>query len=105
MKLLQIRYILFLTLVCGFLLQTSCARKGRPSGGPKDITPPVMLKASPDTFSTNVSPNLKKIEIDFDEYVVLKDHMKNVLISPPLERPPAFSPAGTAAPAKTDSGQ
>ena len=74
----------------------SCARKGRPGGGPDDITPPVLLRAVPDTFSTNIPVTQKTIEIDFDEFVVLKDHQKNVIISPPLDPPPAFSPSGIA---------
>lgn len=97
MKFLVIRnYNIFILLLVLLLLVSSCARRGRPEGGPKDISPPVLLKAKPDTFATNVSANLKKIELEFDELVVLKDYIKNVIISPPIEPPPMFSPVGTA---------
>ncbi len=75
----------------------SCARVGSPSGGPKDITPPLFLSAKPDTFAINVSENLKEIRIDFDEYVNLKDANKQILISPPLESPPLIYPSGNKA--------
>lgn len=93
-----VRRFILLFLVFSFLIFTwSCARKGRPDGGPKDITPPVLLKATPDTFSTQVDVNTKKIELYFDEYVKLKDYMKNVIISPPIDPAPIFSPSGVAA--------
>ncbi|MDO5655266.1 MAG: Ig-like domain-containing protein [Flavobacteriaceae bacterium] len=75
----------------------SCARKGRPGGGPRDITPPILVKSIPDTFSTQVDSKLKTIELEFDEYVILKDYQKNILISPPLDTAPTFSPIGIAA--------
>lgn len=78
------------------LFSMSCARKGRPDGGPIDVTPPVLLMSTPDTFSTNVDTNLNKIELHFDEYVTLRDYMKNVIISPPVDPPPIFSPSGMA---------
>lgn len=99
MNIFRINYSSFIIVfLCIFVLSntTSCARKGRPNGGPKDITPPVLLKASPDTFSTHIPTDIKKIELDFDEYVVLKDYMKNVLVSPPIEPSPIFSPSGVA---------
>ncbi len=76
------------------LILASCARKGSPSGGPKDITPPILLKAKPDTLKTGVDTDLKKITLSFNEYVQLKDYQKNVIISPPLDPPPTFSPLG-----------
>lgn len=91
-----VRNFLVLFFFSSFFLWSSCARKGRPSGGPKDETPPVLLRAIPDTFSKNVARDLNKIELSFDEYVVLKDYMKNILISPPVEPSPTFSPAGIA---------
>ncbi|MBV7441151.1 Ig-like domain-containing protein [Weeksellaceae bacterium TAE3-ERU29] len=73
----------------------SCARRGNPTGGPKDITPPKLLRATPDTLSTNVPVDLKEIRLTFDELVQLRDYTKNVLISPPVEPSPTFSPIGT----------
>ena len=72
----------------------SCAKKGRPSGGPKDITPPVMLKSIPDNYSINFTG--QDIEIYFNEYVKLKDLTKQLIISPPLNITPLISPQGGA---------
>ncbi len=65
------------------LLAISCANPVAPTGGPKDETPPVFLGSEP----VNRSRNLKaeKIEMAFDEFVVLKDLNKNLLVSPPLQ--------------------
>lgn len=82
-----------------FLLIVSCARQGTPSGGPKDVTPPKFLGANPDTLSLNVSTNLKEIKIEFDEYIILKDHTKNIVVSPPLESSATYMPIGS--PSKT----
>lgn len=87
------KYILYLASI---LIFTQCAQRGTPSGGPKDIIPPKLLRALPDTLSTNVSPKLKEINLYFDELVQLKDYSKNIIISPPIEPAPTFLPAGSA---------
>ncbi|WP_395090650.1 Ig-like domain-containing domain [Vaginella massiliensis] len=78
------------------ILFVGCARIGTPSGGTRDVDPPVFLGSFPDTLSTNVDPNIKEITLDFDEYIVLRDYSKNSVISPPFERNPIVSPQGTA---------
>lgn len=82
--------------VAGIFSLNSCARPGTPSGGPKDVTPPKLVGANPDTLAVNVDPNIKEIEIDFDEYIQLKDFSKNVVISPPFERNPIVTPMTSA---------
>lgn len=72
----------------------SCAKKGRPSGGPKDLEPPIMLKATPENYSTNFTG--QEIEIFFNEYVKLNDLTKQLIISPPLKIKPLISPQGGA---------
>lgn len=78
------------------ILLFSCARMGTPSGGPRDETPPVLLRAIPDTLQTQVPTAIEQIELNFDEFVVLKDQAKNILISPPLQQNAVFFPTGTA---------
>ncbi len=59
--------LLFIPIVFLFLLSfVDCAKRGRPSGGPKDTIPPVIVKYSPENFSTNFDKN--EIRIYFDEY-------------------------------------
>lgn len=69
-----------------------CAKRGTPDGGPKDLLPPRMVKAQPDTFSTKFTA--KKIRIYFDEFVRLKDVQKQLIISPPMKYFPEVRPQG-----------
>lgn len=72
----------YLTIIAALL--TSCARQGAPTGGPEDNTPPqVDTIGSTRNFSTRF--NQKRIELKFDEWVVLSDVAAQVVISPPLK--------------------
>lgn len=71
-----------------------CARKGTPTGGPKDETPPVLLRAEPENMTINF--DAKKIRLYFDELVKLKDVQEQLIISPPLKYPPVLTPQGGA---------
>ena len=70
-----------------------CARRGTPTGGPKDEDPPVLLKSEPDSMTTNF--NAEKIRLYFDEFVLLKDPQNQLIVSPPFKYPPELSPQGT----------
>ncbi len=70
------------------LIVAACAHIVPPSGGLKDITPPKLVKAKPDTFSTNF--NATQIKLDFDEFVQLKDEMSQIVISPLMDKFPDF---------------
>ena len=72
----------------------SCAKRGRISGGAKDITPPKLLKAVPENYSTEFNDN--EIKIYFDEYVKLDDLQKQLIISPPLKYDPIITPLGSS---------
>ncbi|MEZ4801241.1 MAG: Ig-like domain-containing protein [Gelidibacter sp.] len=72
----------------------SCANRGTPSGGEKDILPPKIIKSNPENFSTNF--NGKEIRIYFDEYIKLKDIQKQLIISPPMDPEPDITPLGSA---------
>ena len=82
---------LFLFFIVTALWQ--CAKRGSPSGGPKDITPPVLKSADPQNLSTNFDK--KKIRLYFDEYIKLNDVQNQLIISPPLKYIPQISPQGT----------
>lgn len=58
----------------------ACASIGRPSGGPKDETPPVFVRATPEPGAKNVSRN--KIDLWFDENLKIEDPANKVVISP-----------------------
>ena len=72
--------ILIATLIYG------CAAMQTPQGGPRDTTPPKVLKMTPENLTTNF--NAKKIVIEFDEYVKLNNEFKEFSISPELEKAP-----------------
>ncbi|MCC1484302.1 Ig-like domain-containing protein [Winogradskyella immobilis] len=76
------------------LLTLGCASRGRPTGGPKDDTPPVIIQANPENYTTNF--NAEEIRIYFDEYIKIKDLRKQLIISPPMDTEPDIRPLGTA---------
>lgn len=57
-----------------------CAQVGMPTGGPRDSTAPKLLTANPALFQTNFQAN--KIVFTFDEYIVIDNIQKNLLVSP-----------------------
>ena len=77
------------------LITNACARVGRPTGGDKDVTPPKLLHSFPKQDAVNFKG--QEIVLQFDEYVLLKDPHKNILISPPLAHLPVIKPSGIAA--------
>lgn len=87
-------FTIFLFLLVAFVSTTNCARKGSPSGGPKDTISPVMVTATPEYEAINFKS--KKIKLQFDEYVKLKDLNKQLIISPPLKHASDITPVGTA---------
>ncbi|WP_460220657.1 Ig-like domain-containing domain [Psychroserpens sp. MEBiC05023] len=72
----------------------SCANRGTPSGGPKDVEAPKITRSSPENYTTNF--NGKEIRIYFDEYVKIKNLQKQLIISPPMSTEPTVTPLGTA---------
>jgi len=71
----------------------SCARRGRPEGGPRDEDKPVLVKTDPEFKSIHFDAD--EIKIYFDEYIKLKDISSQLIISPPLKYPPIITPQGT----------
>ena len=65
----------------------ACANRGSgPTGGPKDTTPPKVMKSTPLNGSLNFKK--KQIEILFDEMVSIEKPNENIIISPPQQKPP-----------------
>ncbi|MBL6655318.1 MAG: Ig-like domain-containing protein [Flavobacteriaceae bacterium] len=72
-------YILF-----SLIILFGCAKRGTPTGGPKDSIPPVLINASPKLNSTNFDS--EEIRLTFDEWVKLDKVQDQLIISPPLEK-------------------
>ena len=83
------RVFIFLSL---FLL-ISCARRGRPEGGPKDFDKPIMVKADPAFESLHFDQD--EIKIYFDEFIKLQNINTQLIVSPPLKNIPVITPLGT----------
>ncbi len=60
-----------------------CAKRGSPTGGPKDSIPPVLLKANPPLNKVNFAAD--RVVMQFDEYVQLNDIATQLIVSPPME--------------------
>ncbi|MFC0875539.1 Ig-like domain-containing domain [Saccharicrinis sp. FJH2] len=83
-KLIHIFFVLL-----AVVLFHACANPGMPSGGPKDVDPPLLIKSKPEQNQKNYTD--PKIQLYFDEIVVLKDTRKNFIVSPPLEEEPIIN--------------
>lgn len=79
--------LLALVLLCG-----ACAKVVTPTGGPRDSTPPKVLKSTPENQSVNFGE--KQIHITLDEYFTLNNPQENVMISPPLKEKPTYTVKG-----------
>ena len=64
----------------------SCAQQGSPSGGPRDEEPPRVAESTPPNYSTRFAAN--RIQITFDEYIVLENVNQELVVSPPMEEKP-----------------
>ncbi|MBB3186574.1 Ig-like domain-containing domain [Microbacter margulisiae] len=71
----------------------SCANRGLgPTGGPKDLTPPKVLKVNPPDKTTNFDG--KRIEVLFNKIVQLDDPLDKIVVSPPQTQMPAAVSTG-----------
>ena len=69
-----------------------CARQAAPQGGPRDSLPPKVVAMTPAFGTTHFKD--KRILIEFDEYVQLKDQQKEFFTSPFMEQKPVLSIRG-----------
>ncbi len=91
---MNLRVRQFLSIFILLVLIASCARRGRPSGGEKDTTAPIMITAEPSHESTNFKA--AKIRLNFDEYIKLVKLNQQLVISPPMKEQPIITPMGSA---------
>ena len=89
-RLQRIVALLFFGLIITAFVQ--CARRGTPSGGPKDEIPPELINAEPENMSTNFKAD--RIRLYFDEFIKLNDVQNQLIVSPPFKYNPEVSPQG-----------
>ena len=83
-------YWLTAAVACAML--AACASIGSPEGGPRDYTPPQVVKTTPEPGALNYKGD--KVEITFDEIINLKDQQKKVIISPAPKTQPLIRTVG-----------
>lgn len=94
-----IKQLLFAAVIGSIFVQ--CASIAKPEGGPRDSLPPLIISTSPPQRSTNFHG--KRVVLNFNEYVVLKDQQKQFMVSPPGEKKPALSIKGRSIEALFDN--
>ncbi|WP_304287134.1 Ig-like domain-containing domain [Porphyromonas uenonis] len=75
--------VTFLLLILG---AAGCAKQSSPEGGPYDMTPPRVVRCTPEMGSTNVSTH--RVRITFDEFIQLERGEDKIIYSPPQRIPP-----------------
>lgn len=81
-----------LALVCFAGMLPRCANPASPQGGPRDSLPPLVVRMNPQYMTTDFKG--RRIFIEFDEYVQLKDLMQEFYVSPALKRMPTVTVRG-----------
>ncbi len=74
------------------IILAQCAKIGSPSGGPRDIAPPVLLTSKPLNKSTLFTG--RQIELTFNEYINSQGMNQQLVISPPMEEMPEIRMKG-----------
>ena len=91
-KKLKIVLRVVVILLFGGAFFSRCANIMTPEGGPKDTIPPVIVKLEPGNFATNFTA--KKIYIEFNEFVQIKDQNKEMFTSPAMKKLPLLTTRG-----------
>ncbi|MDF9800566.1 uncharacterized protein (DUF2141 family) [Catalinimonas alkaloidigena] len=61
----------------------SCARRGVPTGGPRDTIPPTLVNMYPPLEAVNFDDD--EVYLEFDEYVEARSLKQDIIINPPVE--------------------
>jgi hypothetical protein len=79
----------FLLYIFVVLLISGCAAQQQPQGGPRDVTPPVLVKALPANKTRNFVA--KEIDLEFDEFIKLTNQYQEITMSPTMEKAPEYT--------------
>lgn len=77
---------ILLVLLALLLCVVGCAKISSPEGGPYDMTPPKVVRCTPELGSTGVTST--RVRITFDEYIQLERGEDKIIYSPPQRIPP-----------------
>lgn len=79
----------FFLLLVGLMVIFGCANRQLPQGGPRDLTPPKLLKATPPNMTRNFKA--KEIRLEFDEFFKLNNPYQEITMSPAPAKLPEYS--------------
>jgi len=85
----QVNYYNFIPHFIVFLLLFGCAAQQPPQGGPRDLTPPKLVKAIPANKTRNFTA--KEIDLEFDEFIKLTNQYQEISMSPAMEKQPEYN--------------
>lgn len=85
----QVNYYNLLPYFIGILLLFGCAAQQPPQGGPRDVTPPKLVKALPANKTRNFKA--KEIDLEFDEFIKLTNQYQEISMSPATDKLPEYS--------------
>ncbi|WP_423815941.1 Ig-like domain-containing protein [Salinibacter altiplanensis] len=83
-----------LGLLVGILV--SCANPQAPSGGPRDRTPPSVVRTRPAQDTVNVSTDTEALRVEFSEYIERSTLSQSLSVTPTFEQRLQFSWDGQA---------
>ncbi|MDR1729367.1 MAG: Ig-like domain-containing protein [Prevotellaceae bacterium] len=87
------KILLIALIFCAALILKSCANMAQgPTGGNKDEIPPEFLRSMPSPNALNFRKN--KVEIEFNEYIILDNPTKNLVVSPTQDQFPVAKGIG-----------
>lgn len=81
-------WLINLTAFFGLLQIFGCASVQSPTGGPKDVKPPKVVRENPGNLTRNFKGKI--ISLQFDEFIKLNNEANEVAITPALDRFPIF---------------
>ncbi|MGF7041937.1 Ig-like domain-containing protein [Mucilaginibacter lappiensis] len=85
----QVNYYNFLLHLIPILVLFGCAAQQPPQGGPRDLTPPKLVKAVPANKTRNFAA--KEIDLQFDEFIKLTNQYQEISMSPAMEKAPEYN--------------
>ncbi len=88
----HVKHILVVLAVLCSVTLLRCANQMMPQGGPKDSLPPVIKLVTPASGGRNFTT--KRIFIEFDEYIQLKDQSSEFYTSPIMKTKPSLKIRG-----------
>ena len=84
-----LRRLLYIIIV---LTLAACASVGNPAGGPRDEDPPRFVGSHPSPGAVNV--NSRKVHLQFNEIVNVRDAFSKVVVSPVSKSVPRVTSSG-----------